>query len=178
MRWLNEHEQAAWRAFLAMHARLMAQLGREMQASSGLSIADYSVLVEISEQPCARVRILELARSLQWEKSRVSHQLSRMQLRGLVERSSCEEDRRGAWVVLTAAGRDALESVAPDHVASVRRYLFDNVSGEHVSIFSEVCESVLGRLPDGDASSDAEANSDKTVEDDAACPNASPPRAR
>ncbi|MBE7188066.1 MarR family winged helix-turn-helix transcriptional regulator [Jatrophihabitans endophyticus] len=155
VQWLDDREQSAWRSFLHMHAQLTAQLGRELQESSNLSISDYSVLVQLSDQPDQRVRILELARALQWEKSRLSHQLTRMQQRGLLERSSCKEDRRGAFVVLTDAGREALEAVAPAHVASVRRYLFDDLSLEQLEVFTAVCDGVLERLPHCDAQSDA-----------------------
>ena len=155
VRWLDDREQTAWRSFLHMHAQLTAQLGRELQSSSNLSISDFSVLVQLSEQPDQRVRILELARALQWEKSRLSHQLTRMQQRGLLERSSCKEDRRGAFVVLTDAGRAALDAVAPAHVSSVRRYLFDDLSLEQLETFTGVCDSVLARLPHCDTHTDA-----------------------
>ena len=127
-RWLDAREQQAWRAYLDMHALLMARLNREMQVESGISISDFSVLVPLSEHPDGRTRILELARALGWEKSRLSHQLTRMQQRGLIERSNCSEDRRGAFVVLTPTGRATVEEAAPRHVESVRRYLFDELS--------------------------------------------------
>jgi DNA-binding MarR family transcriptional regulator len=103
-RWLDAGEQAAWRAYLNMNALLTARLNREMQDESGISISDFSVLVALSEHAEGRMRVLELARALGWEKSRLSHQLTRMQQRGLVERSNCNEDRRGAFVVLTDQG--------------------------------------------------------------------------
>src|SRR5437868_2102515 len=84
-RWLTEDEQSAWRAYLGMKAQLDAQLGRDMQEEGGLSMADFSVLVTLSEHPQERIRILELARGLEWEKSRLSHQLTRMEQRGLLE---------------------------------------------------------------------------------------------
>src|SRR5947208_9183310 len=114
-RWLDQREQAAWRAYLDMNAKLTARLNREMQDQSGVSIADFSVLVQLSEHVDARMRILELARALGWEKSRLSHQLTRMQQRGLIERSNCSEDRRGAFVVLTDRGRATVEAAAPRH---------------------------------------------------------------
>src|SRR4051794_11891176 len=94
-RWLDAGEQAAWRAYLNMNALLTARLNKEMQDESGISISDFSVLVALSEHAEGRMRVLELARALGWEKSRLSHQLTRMQQRGLVERSNCSEDRRG-----------------------------------------------------------------------------------
>src|SRR5919197_2885086 len=125
-----------------MTAKLTARLNREMQAASGISIADYSVLVQLSEHPEERMRVLELARALGWEKSRLSHQLTRMQQRGLVERSDCTEDRRGAFVVLTEKGRDTVVAAAPLHVESVRRYVFDELSADQVEALGSIARTV------------------------------------
>jgi DNA-binding MarR family transcriptional regulator len=144
--WLSEDEQSIWRAFLSMKGQLDAQLGREMQDGSGLSMADFSVLVQLSELTEGRMRILELARGLQWEKSRLSHQLTRMQQRGLIERSNCSEDRRGSFVVLTADGRAAVEAAAPRHVESVRRYLFDVLSPAQVEALGDIARAVQERV--------------------------------
>src|SRR5579884_1477804 len=140
-RWLTATEQRAWRAYLDMNARLAARLNRELQDEFGLSIADFSVLVQLSEHVDARMRVLELARALRWEKSRLSHQLSRMQQRGLVERSNCSEDRRGAFIVLTERGRAAVEDAAPRHVEGVRRYLFDGLTDEQVGTLEAIAQA-------------------------------------
>jgi DNA-binding MarR family transcriptional regulator len=145
-RWLDQREQAAWRAFLEMQNRLAAQLNREMQDASGLSSPDFAVLVRLSEHPDGRMRVLELARALRWEKSRLSHQLSRMTARGLLERSHCNEDKRGAFVVLTDRGRATVEAAAPQHVEAVRRYLFDALSDDQVSTLADICDAVLAKL--------------------------------
>jgi DNA-binding MarR family transcriptional regulator len=149
VRWLDAREQAAWRAYLDMNARLGAQLNREMQEESGLSVADFSVLVQLSEHVGAQMRVLELARALRWEKSRLSHQLTRMQQRGLIERSNCSEDRRGAFIVLTDQGREAVEAAAPRHVESVRRYLFDELTAEQVDALGAIARAVTDRLDAG-----------------------------
>jgi DNA-binding MarR family transcriptional regulator len=148
-RWLDPREQAAWRAYLEMNAKLSARLNREMQGQFGLSISDFSVLVQLSEHVDARMRVLELARALDWEKSRLSHQLTRMQQRGLIERSNCNEDRRGAFVVLTDQGRATVEAAAPHHVESVRSLLFDGLSAEQVEAWDSISRAVLARLEAG-----------------------------
>jgi DNA-binding MarR family transcriptional regulator len=145
-RWLSAREQQAWRAYLDMNSRLAARLNRELQDEFGLSIADFSVLVQLSEHVDARMRVLELARALRWEKSRLSHQLSRMQQRGLVERSNCTEDRRGAFIVLTDRGRAAVEDAAPRHVEGVRQYLFDGLSDDQVGTLAAIAQTVIDRL--------------------------------
>jgi DNA-binding MarR family transcriptional regulator len=154
-RWLDEQEQAAWRGFLTMSARLAAQLNRDLQAAAGLSQADYAVLVQLSEHPDGRLRVLELARALGWEKSRLSHQLTRMQQRGLIERADCASDRRGAYIELTEAGRRTIEEAAPVHVESVRRWLFDNLSAEQVEVLRAITTSVIERLDETCNAADA-----------------------
>jgi DNA-binding MarR family transcriptional regulator len=145
-RWLDTREQAAWRAYLEMNAKLAARLNKEMQDASRISISDFSVLVRLSEHAEGRMRVLELARALAWEKSRLSHQLTRMQQRGLIERSSCNEDRRGAFVVLTEHGRSTVEAAAPRHVDSVRRYLFDELTDDQVDALTSLARAVVDRI--------------------------------
>lgn len=145
-RWLDEREQTAWRAYLDMNAKLTARLNRDMQEQSGISIADFSVLVQLSEHADERMRVLELARALGWEKSRLSHQLTRMQQRGLVERSNCDEDRRGAWIVLTDDGRATVEAAAPRHVESVRQYLIDVLDADQVDHLGRIAQAVVTAL--------------------------------
>src|SRR5215207_2278908 len=150
-RWLDETEQRAWRGYLRMQGRLSAQLNRQLQADSELSLADFDVLVHLTDVPDGRVRVLELARQLEWEQSRTSHQVARMQKRGLVVREECADDRRGAFVVLTPAGRAAIEAAAPRHVATVRRLVFDALSTEQVAALGAIAEQVDARLDDEDA---------------------------
>ena len=166
-RWLDDHEQAVWRSFLAMRTQLDVLIGRELQEESSLSNADFSVLVQLSEHPESRLRVLELARALQWEKSRLSHQLTRMQQRGLVERSNCVEDRRGAWILLTAQGRAAVEAAAPRHVESVRRYLFDVLTADQVAALGNVARAVLDGIEEKCAGRDVCGGND--AEDQAIC---------
>lgn len=150
-RWLTATEQRAWRGFLTMQAQLTAQLGRQLQTDSELSHADFSVLVQLTDVPDGRVRVFELARALQWEKSRLSHHLGRMQKRGLIGREECPSDARGAFIVLTPEGRTAIEAAAPRHVAAVRRLMFDVLSAEQVEVLLQISEKVLARLAEEDA---------------------------
>ena len=148
--WLTDDEQRAWRSLLQMTSRLDARLNRELQQSSGLSLADYDVLVLLTEAPDGRLRMFELVDNLQWEQSRLSHHVARMQRRGLVAREECTSDKRGAFVVLTDAGRDAIEKAAPGHVDTVRRLVFDGLSGEQVTTLESFVSRVLSRLDVGE----------------------------
>ncbi len=144
--WLTEDQQRIWRNYLALGSRLQVVMNRRLQERCGLSLADYEVLVALSER--GPVRVLELAAALDWEQSRVSHQLRRMRARGLLERRDSEDDRRGATIEIAAAGRDALASAAPDHVNLVRSVLFDGMTDEQLRGFDEVIGVALDRLAD------------------------------
>jgi DNA-binding MarR family transcriptional regulator len=145
-RWLADDEQRAWRGLVQMTSRLDARLNRELQQSSGLSLADYDVLVLLTEAPDGRLRMFQLVEDLWWEQSRLSHHVARMQRRGLVAREECTTDKRGAFVVLTDAGRDAIEKAAPGHVDTVRRLVFDGLSEEQVAMLETFVGRVLSRL--------------------------------
>jgi DNA-binding MarR family transcriptional regulator len=146
VQWLDDQEQRAWRGLLTMQARLAARLNHELQRTSGLSLSDYDVLVHLTDVPDRRRRYNDLGASLDWDKSRLSKQVSRMAARGLVEKEGCEEDRRGAYVVLTPVGRRAIEAAAPAHVELVRRLVFDGLTPRQVSTLAAIAESVLKRL--------------------------------
>jgi DNA-binding MarR family transcriptional regulator len=145
-RWLTEQEQRAWRGYLHMTARLNARLQRDLQVDSNLSLADFSVLVQLSENPEQRMRVLELARALRWEKSRLSHQLARMERRGLVERANCDDDKRGSFAVLTAEGRRTIVAAAPGHVESVRTLMFDTLTPDQVDSLADISAAVIERI--------------------------------
>ncbi|MBA0124465.1 MarR family transcriptional regulator [Haloechinothrix sp. YIM 98757] len=131
-----------------MHARLTARLHRDLQADSGLSLSDFDVLVQLTDRDDERVRVLELAQALQWEKSRLSHHLARMERRGLVERQECPDDARGAFIALTAEGRRTIEQAAPQHVNTVRDLVFDQLTAEQVDTLLAISTQVQARLDD------------------------------
>jgi len=145
-RWLTDRQQRVWRDYLSMVTRLQAAMNRQLQADCGLSLADYDVLVTLSEQ--GELRVHELAEELGWEQSRLSHHLGRMRARGLVSRRGSVHDKRGATVGVTAAGADALTAAAPGHVALVRAVLFDGMTPDQLRAFEELTSAALARLGD------------------------------
>lgn len=147
-RWLDDEQQAAWRGWLDVHTQLSARLGRELQAMSGLSLSDYEILVALTDEdvPEHSLRMFELGERLQWEKSRVSKQVSRMEARGLVERRHCADDRRGAFVDLTDAGLAAIAAAAPGHVELVREIFFGDLDEQQVKDLAAFTAAVLDRL--------------------------------
>lgn len=144
--WLSTREQRAWRAYLAMQAGLTAELNRRLQVESGLSLSDFDVLVALTDQRGERIRVGELSAVLHWEKSRLSHHLTRMQRRGLVARVECPDDGRGAELELTEQGRDAIEQAAPGHVHAVRQLLFDGLDDEQVATLEHIGTTVAERI--------------------------------
>jgi DNA-binding MarR family transcriptional regulator len=155
-RWLTRREQRAWRGFVALQQRLTPRVARELHRETGLSGADYEVLVQLSEAPNERLRAFELSLQTQWEKSRLSHHITRMAERGLVKRESCPTDNRGAFVVMTAAGRKAIEAAAPLHVEHVRRWFIDSLTPEQLDALAEISDAVMARLDDDQESCPAQ----------------------
>ena len=144
--WLDETETRAWRGYLRMRTMLDAELARELNRDSGLSTADYEVLVHLSEIPDHRLRMNELGASMLWSKSRLSHQVSRMEQRGLVLRENCPSDARGSFVRLTEAGLEAIVAAAPAHVETVRRHLIDLLTAKQVQALADITEVVVDHL--------------------------------
>lgn len=145
-RWLDEREQRAWRAYLRMNTVLGAALARRLQSESMVSMPDFEVLVHLTDVENTRLRVSELARAMRWEKSRLSHHLSRMEKRGLIGRQECSSDGRGAFIVLTPAGRAAIEAAAPSHVEAVRRHFFDVLTGDDIEALRSIADRVIARV--------------------------------
>ncbi|MFE9855387.1 MarR family winged helix-turn-helix transcriptional regulator [Streptomyces sp. NPDC005780] len=145
-RWLDEHEQRAWRSLMKMQAGLSEYIERQLRTHSGLSAADYQVLAHLSEAPEGRMRSFALGDVLQWEKSRLSQHLTRMQNRDLIRRERCATDQRGAVVVITAQGRTLIEAAAPRHLADVRNVLIDHVTPAQMDLLIELGDQVEARL--------------------------------
>jgi len=146
VRWLTAEQERVWRRWVTLNARLSATLQRELQDDAGLSMQDYEVLVHLTDSAEGRVRVTDLARLLLWERSRVSHHVTRMESRRLVRREECAEDGRGAFVVITPQGRAAIEQAAPGHVNTVRLLVFDALSPEEIDAFATIIDKALAQL--------------------------------
>lgn len=144
-RWLTDEEQRAWRAYIRLAQLLMRQLDRDLHPF-GLSMHDYEILVELSEAPRHRLRMTELADRTAQSRSRLSHQVNRMEARGLVSREGCPGDKRGTFTVLTAQGRAAIDQVAPSHVASVRKHFLDQLDPAELTALTDAYGPVLEKL--------------------------------
>ena len=139
-------EWETWRTMRSMRRQLDLALERELQQTAGISNADYGVLGMLFEAPDRQLRANELGAALAWEKSRVSHQVSRMEKRGLVERVECDTDARGTWIRVTPSGSRAMLSATRDHGASLRKYFLDVVTEEELAVLQRVSSKVLDVL--------------------------------
>ncbi|MQY12063.1 hypothetical protein SRB5_21920 [Streptomyces sp. RB5] len=144
-RWLTDGEQSAWRTHLEVSRLLMYQLERDLQPF-GLTNNDYEILVNLSEADERRMRMSDLAAATLQSKSRLSHQVTRMEAAGLVRRTACESDRRGLFAVLTDDGWHLMQRVAPHHVASVRRHFIDILTPEQLDALHDALLPVAGHL--------------------------------
>jgi DNA-binding MarR family transcriptional regulator len=146
--WLTDDEQCAWRTHLDVSRLLMHQLEKDLQPF-GLTNNDYEILVNLSESAERRLRMSDLAAATLQSKSRLSHQITRMENAGLVRRENCESDRRGLYAVLTEQGMETMQKVAPHHVASVRKHFIDLLTPEALADLREslspVAEHLRGR---------------------------------
>jgi len=143
--WLSDEEQQAWRATVHLSQLLMRQLDRDLN-THGLSGHDYEILVELSEAPDKRLRMTDLADATSQSRSRLSHQISRMEARGLVRRDECEGDKRGTFAVLTSQGMATIERVAPDHVEHVRRHFIDRLTPRQLDEVRDAFQPIVDYL--------------------------------
>lgn len=145
-RWLDEREAHLWHGYRHLNQRLYGALEDQLLRDAGLSAADYHVLVPLSEAPTGVLRARDLGNEIGWDRSRLSHHVSRMEKRGLVVREECSEDGRGSMVRLTAAGRKAIEGAAPEHTETVRRFFFDLLSDHELDTLTRVFDRLLDNL--------------------------------
>lgn len=146
MRWLNEAEMAAWRSYIVATLRLRQRLHRELADRHDVSLTDYEVLVCLEMQTDHRMRMSELAVLMGSTKSRLSHQVGRLEEAGLVRRVRDPEDKRGVITELTPAGKNLLETAAPTHVEGVREHLIDLLSPQEQATIAAAFDRVLEHL--------------------------------
>jgi DNA-binding MarR family transcriptional regulator len=139
--WLSADEQQAWRSFIEMTHKLQRHLAQHLQQEFGLSESDFEILVNLSESASGRMRMFELGEATQWEKSRMSHHLSRMEKRDLIRREA--GDRRYPDIVLTEAGHDAIAACAPANAARVRKLFVDVLGPDRLAPIRQACDDVV-----------------------------------
>lgn len=139
-------ELRIWRDYIETAEALRSEIASRLQNDSALSPGDYSVLLALSEEHSRRLRSSDLAAAVGWERSRLSHHLRRMESRGLVWRDECVADSRGAEVVLTEAGAEALREAAPSHLRAVRELFLAPLSPEQTAAVRNVTATLRASL--------------------------------
>jgi DNA-binding MarR family transcriptional regulator len=140
---LSAEELSAWRGFLRVHASMIKALDTELEAAHGLPLTSYEVLIYLGEQPEGKLRMRDLADKVLLSRSGLSRLADRLERAGLIEREPCPDDARGAYAVLTAAGRDMLKKARPTHLEGVRRRFLDHFGEDERSELSEFWERLL-----------------------------------
>lgn len=145
-RWLSGVEQQQWRSWLTMNRLLPEALDRDLRAEFDIGLGEYEILVHLSESAEGRVRMADLAHATLASRSKLTHQVSRMERAGWVGRQRCEEDARGQWAVLTDLGWELIRAAAPVHVESVRKRLIDVLGEDDFATLGRLASKVADPL--------------------------------
>jgi len=143
---IPQADWALWRTMRGMNEHLGRELDRQLQRDAGISQADYSILIALFDAPDRRMRTGELGELLAWEKSRVSHQVARMEARDLVKRVVCESDGRGTWVTLATDGKRALLGAMREHATAIRELFLAELDDDEKAVMLRAMTRVLDKL--------------------------------
>lgn len=143
---ISDSQREAWESYQRMRVLLTGRLNREISRKTGLSEADYEILAALTQTSAESVRVLALRCGLAWEKSRLSHQLRRMEARGLLTREECLEDNRGAVIRVTNAGRKLAAEARVHYEQAVKRYVTDVLTAEQMQALGVIAETLLIQL--------------------------------
>jgi len=148
--WLTDTEQAAWANLVRLIMLLPSALDRQLRDGAGIPHAYFGILARLSAEPCRALRMTDLARHANTTTSRLSHAVSTLEEQGWIERQPSPTDKRGQIARLTDAGMALLQAAAPDHVAEVRRLVFDHLTADDVDRLSAITAKLLPALTGDD----------------------------
>jgi DNA-binding MarR family transcriptional regulator len=143
---MNSAELAVWQSLLDTTTELRRRLATQLAQDSQLSPGDYAVLLALSEADGRRLRSSELAATMDWERSRLSHHLGRMEKRGLIGRQECATDSRGAEVLMTAAGAAAFDGATLPHLRAIKRVFADALTPSQIDALGDALRSINEHL--------------------------------
>ncbi|KRB80477.1 MarR family transcriptional regulator [Nocardioides sp. Root190] len=144
--WLTDEQMAAWLPFMRTFVQLPHALDRQLRETAGINHAHYGILAMLSAQPDRTLSMSALAHQTATSPSRLSHAVAGLEQRGWVERSQCTEDKRMQYAALTPAGQALLDEVAPGHVATVRRLVFDQLSATDVADLRRILTKIVAAV--------------------------------
>jgi DNA-binding MarR family transcriptional regulator len=146
---LSSGQLAVWRGLVDTTAQLSRLLGARLQEDTSLSPADYQVLLALSEAAGRRLRSSRLAAAIDWERSRLSHHLARMQRRGLIGRDECATDSRGAEVFMTEDGARVFRRATAPHARAIKAHFADALTPEQFEALDEILQALRDHLEGG-----------------------------
>ena len=141
---LDTRELRAWRGMLRVHAQLSKALDAQLLAEHALPLSSYEVLMYLSDADNGRMRMNELAASVLLSRSGLTRLVDRLEREGYLERCSCAHDARGAFAVLTRAGREKVEAARATHLAGVRELFLSRFSSDELEVLGDAWDRVLG----------------------------------
>lgn len=144
--WLTDAQMAAWLPFMRTLVQLPHELDRQLRETAGINHAHYGILAMLSAQDDGTLSMSALAHQSATSPSRLSHAVAGLEQRGWVERRQCTEDKRMQYAALTPAGRALLEQVAPDHVATVRQLVFDQLNAAEVESLRRIAAKIVAAI--------------------------------
>lgn len=130
---LTNDETRLWYAYMKVHLRIRYEMNRQLRVDSGISLADYDILVALTSEHGGSMRVRDLAIRIGWERSRLSHHLRGLRNRAMVSTSAGQDDRRVTEVALTDLGRQVLRDAAPGHIALVRAAFLDALTPDEMN---------------------------------------------
>ncbi|MFF4756175.1 MarR family winged helix-turn-helix transcriptional regulator [Streptomyces sp. NPDC002514] len=142
----TSEELRIWRDFIETTEALRSELSSRLQRDSALSPGDYAVLLALREAEGRQLRSSELAARVGWQRSRLSHQIGRMERRGLIRREECVVDNRGAQVVLTAEGAEAFRNASLPHLRAVWELFVDVLTPDQIAVVGEITAALRARV--------------------------------
>ena len=143
---MSVRQYRAWRAFHKLRGQLLPHLAKNITENTGLTPSEFFLLITLIDSPMATLHSYEIAEKLDWEKSRVSHQITRMEERGLVIRSACPSDARSCLVELTPSGRKYLKKALPNHFEDVKHCFADLLTAAQLDTLIEISSIVTKHL--------------------------------
>lgn len=149
-RWLDADERKTWLALISMMIKLPAALDAQLQRDAKLSNFEYQVLAGLSESPERRLRMSVLAAFAEGSLPRVSQAVGRLERRGLVRRCPDTDDGRYTLAVLTDEGQNLLDQIAPGHVETVRRLVFDRTTKAQQHRLCDIARRIIRGIDPAD----------------------------
>ena len=143
---LEPDEWELWDAWMRAQRLLARELDRALQRDCDISKAEFSVLMTLHRAPGHQLRVGGLAESLDWEKSRVSHLLTRMESRDLVERTADGPTGRRTGIGLTAAGLRTVRAALRRHAGNIRRYFLDPLTPPQAAAIRAWSQQMIDRV--------------------------------